>query len=128
LLVATDDHGFQTVRQVSVRLRQPDHDVAVEAIVAPPATAGIPRIVTVTMRNDGHFTETTSVSLADETGGLTGPASRTLTLAAGAVAELLFTWTPAGAGAHLLRVSAVPVAGERIVLDNERGVLVPVGS
>jgi hypothetical protein len=125
-LVATDDHGYQTSASVSVRLRRPDHDVAIEAIAYGPVVAGLPQIVTVTMRNDGHFQETATVQLVDETGGTVGPGSRTIALAPGKAGDVSFTWVPEGPGVHTLFATAEPVAGERIAQDNERGVLVEV--
>jgi hypothetical protein len=125
-LIATDDHGYQTVSSISVRLRRPDHDVAVEGVALAPAVAGLPQAVTITMRNDGHFEETVSVGLADRTGGFVGPASRTITLAPGTAGDVTFTWIPEDPGVHTLFVTADPVDGERIVKDNERGLLVEV--
>jgi len=111
------------------------HDVAVQSISAPASVAqGTTATVTVVVKNEGDFTESFTVSLADTppAGGTAGTPSGPQTvssLAAGATQTLTFTWNTTGAtaGAHTLTGTATMVAGETDTADNSKATTSTVG-
>ncbi len=114
----------------SATVRVDAHDVAVTAVNAPASvTQGTAASVTVDVLNQGNFSETFSVTLADTpaaggtAGTITGsPAS--VTLLAGATQRLTFSWSTTGAttGAHTLTANASTVAGEANTANNTKSV------
>jgi hypothetical protein len=144
-LTATDDHGYiSPAARTRVRVIAPVHDVNVTAIAPPavvPAPVGAGQNVTVTVRNDGHFTETFSVTLVDATGGTVGP-PQTVTNLSGCVSTLganthprlctcpsapplTFLWTPttpAGQPHTLTATVTTVITGETNTGNNSRSV------
>jgi hypothetical protein len=95
------------------------HDVAVTAVVAPlTATVNVAQNVTVTVANEGMFTESFEVGLAGDLGATVGPPQTVAALAAGGRLSLSFAWTPAVTGTHTLTATASTVNGEIDTADN----------
>jgi serine protease len=111
-----------------VTLNQPVHDVAVTALDAPSdATEGDVVPVSITVENQGSFTETTFVTLTDITDGPSmGP--QEVTLNPGESTVVSFDWNTNGAslGAHLLQAQASPAPGETDTADNIAGTTVTI--
>ncbi len=114
---------------VATTISQPIHDVAIIAVDAPVSTTqGTSTTpIAVTVENQGTFTETTTVSVNDQTDAhLIG--SQLVTLNAGASTVVNFSWDATGAslGTHSLRSSASAVSGETDTVDNNLDVNVNV--
>lgn len=140
-LTATDDHGYTNQARTRVRVLAAVHDVAV-TLIAPtttPATVGTSQTVTVTVANNGHFTESVNVALVASPGGAVpsttsqpvsiGPCVNTTThvpLSPCPTTLVTFNWTPASpAGApHTLTATAATVTGETNTADNSRSLSV----
>jgi hypothetical protein len=144
-LTATDDHGYTGQITAQVRVRAATHDVQVTNVaqqVVGSATVNVAQNVNVTVRNNGHFSETFNVALSDTTGGsVSSPQSVTLdacvdttTYPGWAVPSpsacpsqvLTFSWTPtAPAGQpHTLTATAATVGGETNTANNSLSVSV----
>jgi serine protease len=99
---------------------EPVHDVAVIALDAPLDAYEADLVpISVTVQNQGSFTETTTVSLTDMTdSALIG--SQVVSLDAGNSTVLSFDWDTTGASisAHLLEAEAGVVADETDTADN----------
>lgn len=103
-----------------VTVNEPSHDVAVSGIDAPSSTTiGTTVSLKVSVRNEGTYSESTTVSLIDNTAGLF-IGSYGVTLSAGETRVLTFEWdtTDLDAGDHLLEAEASPVTDETDTLDN----------
>jgi hypothetical protein len=97
----------------------PVHDVAVSGVTVPTAvTVGQAQTVTVTVANQGTFSETFEVSLADNLGATVGSPQTVANLAAGGSQALSFAWTPTVTGTHVLTATAATVSGETDTADN----------
>lgn len=97
------------------------HDVAVTGVNAPASvTVGDVVNVQVTVADPGAFPESTTVTLTDQTTGVTIGSQET-SLAAGASTVLSFNWSTSGAalGNHLLKATASAVSGEATPGDNQ---------
>lgn len=100
-------------------------DLAVTALEVPtPAIVGEKRSVSVGVSNEGAFTESFSVTLADNGVDVSAPVD--LMLEPGASRTVSFDWTPQSTGDHLLAASAGPVVGENVTDDNSRSLSVTV--
>ena len=102
-------------------VQAPAHDVAVTGLDAPDAvTVGDPVAVQVTVANSGTFAESTTVTLTDETAGVT-IGSQPANLSAGASSVMSFSWVTTGAtpGSHLLRAVVNAVIDEANLGDNQ---------
>jgi len=96
------------------------HDVAVTGLNAPASvTVGDLVNVQVTIADTGTFPESTTVTLTDETAGVT-IGSQGTSLSAGASTVLSFNWSTSGTalGNHLLKAAASAVSGETNTGDN----------
>jgi subtilisin family serine protease len=115
-------------RSSIVRVRLPEHDVAVTAINAPAVVVqGSTASVEVTAANPGTFDETFSVSL-DASGGGVGGSPQPVTLAAGSSTTVSFTWDTTGLSPaeYTLTATASVVPGEVDTADNSSSTAVSV--
>ena len=112
----TADNIMTTIVTVKV----PSNDVAIIAIDAPAeAYQGDTVSVSVTVENQGTYSETTTVSLTDETDGKP-IGSQSVTLSAGDSTVVSFDWDTIGAsiGDHILLAEASQVPNETDFADN----------
>ena len=140
-LTATDDHGYTNQARTRVRVLAAVHDVAVTAIAPTTtlATVGSSQTVTVTVANNGHFTESVNVALVASPGGAVssttpqpvsiGPCVNTTThvpLSPCPTTTVSFNWTPASPAGqpHTLTATAATVTGETNTADNSRSLSV----
>ncbi len=109
-------------RTTTVTVKEPVHDVAVIAIDAPlDANEGDLVSVSVTVENQGTYSETPTVTLTDITGGLPIIGSETISLLnAGDSTTISFDWDTTGASIddHILEAEASAVQGETDTADN----------
>ncbi len=112
----------------------PVHDVAVTTITVPsPVTQGNTVTASVTVNNEGTFSETFTVTLTDTpagggTPGTIAPVTQTVTLAPGASTVVSFSWNTTGAstGSHTLTATASAVPGETDLGDHSLSTTVTV--
>lgn len=100
---------------------EPVHDVAVTAIDAPlEAYEGDLVSVSITVENQGTYSETTTVSLTDTTDAVTIIGSEPVSLNADDSTVVSFDWdtTDASIGEHTLLAEASAVEGETDTADN----------
>jgi len=112
----TADNSMTTTVTVS----EPSHDVAVVALDAPAeANEGDLIIITVTVENQGTFSESTTVSLTDETDNVE-IGSQLVPLNIGESTDVSFNWDTNGAtiSDHDLKAEASTVTGETDTVDN----------
>jgi len=109
------------------------HDVAIISIDVPSEVEQGSVFVDVVVKNEGTFTETTTVTLTDTppeggSAGTISPVSRDVTLSAGASETETFTWdtTVASLGMHTLKAEASVVPGETDTADNLKETTVDV--
>ncbi len=121
--VDTEDNSMSA----TLAVRDPVHDVAVAFISAPPSvTQGNTADIFVIVTNEGDFEETFNVMMTDTppSGGTAGSVSalQPVTLAAGALATLTFTWdtTNGSTGTHTLTATADTLPEETDTADNEK--------
>lgn len=118
--VAGETNTANNTATAVVTVKEPVHDVAVVAINAPlEAYQGDLVSVPVTVKNQGTYSETTTLSLTDITAGvLIG--SQPVLLDTGASATISFNWDTSGAaiGNHILKAEASVVPGETNTTDN----------
>jgi serine protease len=98
----------------------PIHDIAISGMSVPtPITEGDPVDVTVTVTNQGDFTETPTVTLEDLTDVKT-IGTQTITLSIGEIKEITFNWDTTGAslGDHTLKAEVDAVEGETNTNNN----------
>jgi serine protease len=107
--------------EATVTVIEPKHDVAVILISAPfEATQGDFIQPLLMVANYGTYSETTTVSLYDETDVVQIDSSLTLTLDVGGAAFVMFDWDTTGAsiGEHTIRGEASTVTGETDTVNN----------
>ena len=107
--------------EATVTVIEPKHDVAVILISAPfEATQGDFIQPLLMVANYGTYSETTTVSLYDETEVVQIDSSLTLTLDVGGAAFVMFDWDTTGAsiGEHTIRGEASTVTGETDTVNN----------
>ncbi len=109
-------------------VQSPVHDVAVTGLdVLASVTVGNLVNVQVTVANTGTFAESTTVTLRDETAGVTIGSQET-SLSVGASTVVSFNWATTGAalGGHILKATASAVTGETSLGDNQLATTVSV--
>jgi len=108
---------------------EPLHDVAVVSLVAPGSVVqGDTVEVVVTLANEGNQSESTTVTLTDQTAGSEIGSQAVTDLAPGESVDLTFTWDTTGAATvdHTLVASAQQVPGETDLADNGASTVVSV--
>ena len=112
----------------TVAIKEPVHDVAITAIDAPlEVSKGDVISVSVTVKNQGTYDESTTVTLTDTTDDVE-IGTQSVALSAGASATLSFNWDTSGAtvGDHLLEAKANGVPGEIDIDDNSMTIVVTI--
>lgn len=127
-MVSEETDLADNVMTETAAVREPAHDVAVTAVDAPSkATLGKTASIAVTIENQGTFTETTTVSLDDQTSGVS-IGSQSVTINAGDASIVNFSWDTTGSslGDHDLNAVTSVVGGEVETSDNASQVIVTV--
>jgi len=123
ILKVTDDEGLNgtTIQYVTVLPTMLVHDIAITDVKASPTRVipGDPTTITVTVENQGDFTETFTVTtFYDDTAA--APSQTVTNLAAKTSTTLSFTWHTSGVGVgeYTIRAAASTVLGEGDTSDN----------
>ncbi len=107
-------------RSTVITIQDPVHDVAVTSVDSPAdVTVGTTAQIDVTVENQGTFSETTTVTLTDDTDAQQ-IGTQPVTLAAGNSTVVTFSWDTSAAslGTHSLNADAAAVVGEADIADN----------
>ena len=118
--VPGETNTADNARTTTVTISEPVHDVAVIAVDVPfESNQGDLVPVSVTVENQGTFSETTNVTLTDTTDSVF-ISSQPVSLDAGGSTVLSFDWdtTAASIGDHILRAEADTVPEETDTADN----------
>ncbi|MCX2727008.1 S8 family serine peptidase [Thermomicrobium sp. 4228-Ro] len=100
------------------------HDIAVTQLSAPSSlTLGSTTTVTVSLRNEGTASETTTITLTANGQAIGQP--QTLSLDPGASGSVRFTWQPTASGTYTLEARAT-IADDSDPNDNQRSTTVSV--
>jgi hypothetical protein len=120
--VSGETDAADNVKSSDVTVDAIVHDASVVLITtaATPRQEGSAQNVTVNVKNEGNVSETFSVSLGDPAGSIRlVSASASVTLAAGAASDVIFSWTPTSGGSHTLTGTAT-LATDTDTADNEK--------
>ena len=126
--VAGETDTADNSKTTTVTVKEPIHDVAVNAVNAPSSVnQGDVVDVTVDVENQGTYDETFTLTLTDTTDSVE-IGSKSVTLAAGASSTETFSWdtTNSSIGDHLLKAEASQVSGETDTADNSKTTTVTV--